>query len=920
MRNMSRGFVWVLCAAMPVLALAQQAPAPTPEQMAIFQSLPPEVQQQIIEQAIGRQTQQGRGQQQATESDAAARAAPAPKPEELNLRIRPEFTGEPVLRSGDTVIVELEIIEPKPGEPALDLAFRERARGLIERAARGNPFGLNASGALALPGIGPVTLAGLTIEEATARLERDPALLGLEVRLRLLPLDAQGAGSLKPFGYELFRKDEPAARPETGVPVPADYVVGPGDVLEVQLYGKESGRYTLEVGRDGKVDFPKLGPIAVAGLPYESMRSLLERRVGEQLIGVEVSVSLGELRGMQVYVLGDAERPGAYTVSALSTITNALLESGGVKEIGSLRRIELKRRGETVRRLDLYDVLLRGDTRNDTRLLPGDVIFIPPVGATVGVHGAVRRPAIYELAGETTAAQLVELAGGLRPDADRGLARLTRIQPGSARAVMDLDFRAGGAGATRVVDGDTLQVFAIRPELEGSVQLSGHVFRAAPSGHRPGMRLTDVITSPMELRPNADLGYVLIRRETGPARTVEVLSADLEAALAAPGSAADPVLQPRDHIYVFDREGGREAIVEPILRDLERQATPQAPAQIVSIHGRVRAPGRYPLEPGMTAADLVRAGGGLQDAAYSERAELARYEVRDGVVRQTALIEVPLAAVLRGDQSADVALQAYDYLNITEVEDWGKQGTVELVGEVRFPGRYPIRRGETLRSVIDRAGGLTPLAFPAGSVFTRLHLREREREQLRTLADRLEADLASLALQSAQAGGASQGAQALAVGQQLLTQLQTAEPVGRLVIDLPQIVNSQAGGPLDVVLRDGDRLMVSKVSQEVTVLGEVQNSTSHFYRPGVSRDDYIEMSGGLTARADKKRIYVVKADGSVVAERQRGWFGQGDAAISAGDTVVVPLEADRIRPLTLWTSVTQILYNVAVAVAAVNSF
>ncbi|HXV40471.1 MAG TPA: polysaccharide biosynthesis/export family protein, partial [Steroidobacteraceae bacterium] len=372
MRNIFRWFIAALCAALPLATLAQQGTTPTPEQMAIFQSLPPEVQQQIIEQAIGRQTQQGRATPQATQAEAEAATARAPKPEELNLRIRPEFTGEPVLRSGDTVIVELEIREPEPGEPALDPAFRDRASGLIDRAARGNPFDLNPAGALALPGIGPVSLAGLTIEEATARLERDPALLGLEVKLRLLPLDAQGVGSLKPFGYELFRKDEQrAARPETGVPVPADYVVGPGDALEVQLYGKESGRYTLEVGRDGNVDFPKLGPIAVAGLPYESMRTLIERRVGEQLIGVEVSVSLGELRGMQVYVLGDAERPGAYTVSALSTITNALLESGGVREIGSLRRIELKRRGETVRRLDLYDVLLRGDTRNDTRLLPG---------------------------------------------------------------------------------------------------------------------------------------------------------------------------------------------------------------------------------------------------------------------------------------------------------------------------------------------------------------------------------------------------------------------------------------------------------------------------------------------------------------------------------------------------------------------
>jgi protein involved in polysaccharide export with SLBB domain len=379
------------------------------------------------------------------------------------------------------------------------------------------------------------------------------------------------------------------------------------------------------------------------------------------------------------------------------------------------------------------------------------------------------------------------------------------------------------------------------------------------------------------------------------------------------------LLQPRDRIHVFDREGGRETIVEPILRDLERQATSERPARVVSVRGLVHAPGRYPLEPGMTVSDLLRAGGGLLDAAYGERAELARFEVRDNVQRQTSLVAVNLAGIGRGDRAGDVALQPYDSLSVSEVEDWDRQGTIELAGEVRFPGRYQIRRGETLRSVVERAGGLTPLAFPGGSVFTRVHLREREQQQIVSLTDRLEADLASLALQSAQSGGSGQGAQALAVGQQLLSQLQTAQPVGRLVINLPAIMRTQNGGGLDVVLRDGDRLLVPRLSQEVTVIGEVQNATSHFHRAGVDRDDYIDLSGGLTARADRQRIYVVRADGSVVIDERAGWFRQG-ADIQPGDTVVVPLEADRIRPLTLWTSVSQILYNVAVAVAAVNSF
>jgi protein involved in polysaccharide export with SLBB domain len=553
-------------------------------------------------------------------------------------------------------------------------------------------------------------------------------------------------------------------------------------------------------------------------------------------------------------------------------------------------------------------------------LLPGDVIFIPPVGRTAGIGGEVRRPAIYEIRREGSAADLLYLSGGLMPEADPRLARLTRIDEGRRRTIVDLDLTSPPDRAARLQTGDVLRVFPIRPTLENAVALEGHVFRPGPSQYRPGLRLSDVIGSADELRPNADLGYVLIRRESGPGRMVEALSADLGAALRAPGSEADPLLQTRDRIIVFDREGGRERVVESILLDLQRQGRPDAPIQTVSIFGSVNAPGRYPLEPGMTIADLVRAGGGLRDAAYEARAELTRLSVEGGDLRRTEVMDLDLAAALRGDSTADIQLSSYDYLNIKLIPEWEKQGVVQVQGEVRFPGRYPIRRGETLKSVTDRAGGLTSFAFPEGSVFLREYLEDREREQLKVLANRLQVDLATLALQSSQGGDASQGAQALAIGQQLLAQLQTTEPVGRLVIDLPQVLAAQAGDALDVVLRDGDRLLVPKLSQEVTVLGEVQSANSHFYREGVGRDEYISLSGGLTARADKGRIYVVRANGSVVANESSGWFSRGSTDIRPGDTVVVPLEADRIRPLTLWTAVTTIIYNLAVAVAAVNSF
>ncbi len=913
--------MWRLLAAalLGLASVSVAAQTPTPEQMAIFKSLPPEAQKQLLEQVMEEQ-----GQASTEKPPAEDKPGPAPAPQakddDFNLRIRPRIEGDIVLRAGDSLLVQLAIPEPKLGQPPLKEEESERLQDLADRAARGNPYRLTRQGALELPGLAPIPLAGLIVEEATLRLNLDTALRGLVAKMTYLPLDAQGTDALKPFGYDLFRDGAGRMTPAMNVPVPAEYAVGPGDVLEVQTYGKEAGRYSLEVGRDGRIDFPELGPIAVAGQRFEAVRGLIERRVREQLIGVEVSVSMGELSGIQVYVLGDAERPGSYTVSSLSTITNALLESGGVKPIGSLRDIQLKRNGVTVRRLDLYDVLLNGDTSGDMRLLPGDVIFVPPVGRTVSVEGEVRRPAIYEIKGDGSAADLLYLSGGLVPEADPRLARLTRIDGTRQRTVIDLDLTSPLDRATKLETGDVMRVFPIRPTLENSVAVEGHVFRPGASQYRPGLRLSGVIGSADELRPNADLGYVLIRRETGPGRIVEVLSADLGAALRAPGTDADPLLQPRDRLIVFDREGGRERVVEPILLDLQRQGTPDAPVQVVSVFGTVKAPGRYPLEPAMTVADLVRAGGGLGDAAYQARAELTRMRVGEGDRRATEVIQIDLAAALRGDPTENVRLSPYDYLSIKQVPEWGEQGVVQVRGEVRFPGRYPIKRGETLKSVIERAGGLTSLAFAEGSVFLRENLRERERQQLKTLADRLQADLATLALQSSQVGGASQGSQALIIGQQLMTQLQTTEPVGRLVIDLPRVLAAEKGAVSDVVLRGGDELMIPKQSQEVTVLGEVQNATSHFYREGIGQNEYISLSGGLTARADKGRIYVVRANGSVVANESSRWFGRGATNIQPGDTVVVPLEADRIRPLTLWTSVTQILYNVAVAVAAVNSF
>ncbi len=704
--------------------------------------------------------------------------------------------------------------------------------------------------------------------------------------------------------------------PATDIPVPTDYVVGPGDTVIVQLFGTENERHELAVTRDGQLNVPGIGPVSVTGLTFAGLRSELQTRIREQMIGVTSSVTLGELRSIRIFVLGDAVRPGSYTVSGLSTMTNALFVSGGVNEQGSLRRIQLKRNGRTVQTLDLYRFLLSGDTREDARLQPGDAIFIPPLGKTIAVGGEVLRPAIYELRNEKTVAEALELAGGLLPTALAASARLERIGADARRSVIDIDLGTRSGSGARVSNGDVLWVEPVIDELDGAVRLTGHVQRPGIREYRPGLRLTDVLPSGTELRPSADINYVLIRRERGPQRFIELFSADLEQAWALRGSSADPLLAVRDEVIVFRTEPGRAERIEPLLDQLRLQSRSGEPAKEVVVGGRINAEGTYPLEEGMRISDLVRAGGGLQEAAYTLQAELTRYDVNGGESRETDLVNVNLDAVLAGDPAADLPLQAHDYLIIKEIPQWQVQESIDITGEVRFPGTYILQRGETLSSVLQRAGGLTDLAFPQGSVFVRDELKRREQEQIENLASRLEADIVAFSLQSLQTD--TNAAQALSIGQSLLEQLRETRATGRLVINVKEILAGTAS--MDIVLRDGDRLLIPKQTQEVTVLGEVQYVTSHIFEPGLTRDDYIRRSGGLTEKADRQRIYVVRASGAVLSGERSRWFQRPESTeIQPGDTIVAPLDADRMSSLALWTNVSQIVYQLALAAASANA-
>lgn len=1005
------------------LSLVDSALAITAEQQQMLQNLSPA-------QRAALASQYGGGAQVTTRSlpataPAAAAAVPTVEDADAARDTNRIFDGKMRVLGDDTlllnVVQQADVLQETP-----DSILRLQGKS-IHQLDKGGVFNIDG-----LPGI---PLLGLNVPEIEARLAAEPAFRGFAVNVQILPVEPYDVGALKPFGYDFFNGAAHVSL-SADMPIPSNYPIGPGDVVNIQLFGKQNANYSLQVNRDGQLDFPELGPITVAGLTFSQLKSKIQGQVGQQMIGVTPNITMGQLRSIQIFIAGEVNRPGTYTISALSTVTNAILASGGVKETGSLRKVQVKRSGKTVNTLDLYDLLLNGDSGKDITLQQGDVVFIPPVGSTVSVVGEVKRPAIYELKKETTVAQIVELAGGELPTSFISSTKLERIKESGERTVVDVDLKHAPSAATLVRNGDVVRVPSILELPVDIVTLEGHVYRPGFNQWREGMRISDVVPDPTMLRPRPDMEYGLILREVGPERNILAIDFRPSKVFAEPKSVADLLLLPRDKLYFFGVTQSRKDTVAPILTVLRSQATLGAPEKVVAISGEVRHGGQYPFTEGMRIGDLVRAAGGfvqsaydaksatgtdvmragqygvlvrtegpnhaitvidinpeqlfkeptperdlllqprdrvllfgpnapregelesilntlrgqayanepersvsvtglvrypgqyplstnmkvshllraaggLVQAAYGFEAEIIHLVVRDGK-RMTGRSVVDLASLASGSESADLELKPFDVLNIRQIPQWREKESIQIFGEVRFPGNYVIRDGETLRDVIERAGGLTNLAYPRGAVFTREELRKKEQENIDQLKTRLRQDVAAISLEQAQ--NSPDQAQSIAMSNSLLSQLESAKAAGRLVIDLPAIVEDDS--EFDIVLKEGDKLYVPKRPEEVTIIGEVNYPTSHFWDEDLSRDEYIDRSGGLTYRADEDRIYVVRANGEVAATKiHRFWFN-GKPGVETGDVIVVPLDAERIRPLTLWTNVSQIFYQIGVAAAA----
>lgn len=757
----------------------------------------------------------------------------------------------------------------------------------------------------------------------------------------------ENVNKLQPFGYDIFEGMQTAFMPSGSLSVPADYIIGPGDSLHIAMFGKASSSENVTVDNEGKITFADLEPLSVAGLTYQEVKSRIADVASVSMIGIKTSVSISGLRSIQVFVVGDVKKPGAYQLSSLSTMTSALFMSGGPTNVGSLRNIKLNRANKTVAELDLYKMFTQGDASADRRLQNGDVVFINTIESQVKVYGEVRRPAIYEIQQGETLDEIVKLAGGLTSLAYPKNVLITTLDTNYQRMVKKVDLtNKSEVTSVTVKAGDVVRVLPISQQFSQVVHVAGAVSRPSGYAYFDGMTLTDLISSSDDLSLSTDMNYALIVSEIADG-SIQIRHFAPKKVLAG----SDIALNSKDLVLFFNRYddsdfhskkgnagtsiGGynylyalrtgdiqtqqvalnrtqqltRQQLISPLIKMLEANVAPGSLVATAEITGKVHFPGIYPISNNANILELISAAGGLQESANLEVGEVSRIDqYATGSEREH--IRFSLKDVLAGNSTENVSVKPKDVINVFQQSNWQKESRITLGGEVLYPGTYTIKDGEGLAAVIARAGGLTKFAAPEGAFFARESLKALEQKQARDLAKNLSKELAFKSISN------SFGSVAVSEVQTLVSNLTVVEGVGRLIIDLERILNDEN---YDVQLENGDKLLIPTYRDEVSIVGEVQVATSHIYNDNWQLDDYVNSSGGLRPQADYDRVYVIRANG-LVDIPDYSWLGGEDTIIEPGDTIVVPIDASYTDRLTLWEKSTSIFYQLTVGLAALASF
>jgi polysaccharide export outer membrane protein len=755
----------------------------------------------------------------------------------------------------------------------------------------------------------------------------------VETRFQQFVEDSTGR-RLSLYGYNLFESSRFPSL--TDVPVPANYVVGPGDEVDLRLWGMAELSARLPVDRNGQVVIPRVGPVTVAGVRVDQLEAHLKSQVGKVFTSFELSATIGRLRSVQVFVVGQARRPGAYMVSSLSTLIGVLFESGGPSATGSMRNVTLTRGGKNVATLDLYAFIHRGDTSQDARLLPGDVIVIPPAGPRVALLGETDTPAVYELSGgNETLSQLLSFTSGQGSLVLPTKVQLERVDASRAKGPRLVESAALDAKglATKLRDGDVLTLLKVSPEFANAVTLRGNVSYPLRHLFTPGMRVSDLIPSSSALvqhdfylKKNRLVQFDEFRRGARDVNARDVNARDVNARDVNARDVNARDVNPRD---VNPRDVNARDVnprdVNP--RDVNPRDVNPRDVNARDVNARdVNARDVNPRD--VNPRDVNPRDEINWDYATIERTDPTRLV--------TSLIPFNLAkAVKSKDPQHDLQLIAGDVVTVYSVAELpppieSRSRFVRVSGEVKVPGVYQLKGGEAMAELIEMAGGLTKNAYLYGAVFTRESVRAVQQENLSRAVRRMEMDLeaknsALVQNNSSADRGISEALLMQQASQmQMLRRLEGMKSSGRLSLEL----NPEKLQLPQMTLEDGDEITIPSIPSFVNVYGAVYAESSLIYRSGNTVRDYLDKAG-VTRDADLDEVLILRADGTAEVTPKGLVFKTliGASVMSKklfpGDSVLVPELVDKRSSYTAFIQGakdwTQLIYQMGLGAAAIKT-
>jgi protein involved in polysaccharide export with SLBB domain len=755
---------------------------------------------------------------------------------------------------------------------------------------------------------------------------------------------ADSAGRPLPlFGQSLFDQPPSTFAPMDLLQVPSDYIIGPGDGLQVRIWGQISANLRVVVDRSGQIYIPQVGQISVAGIHYADLEQHLKSEVSKIFRNFNLTANVSRLRSIQVLVVGDARYPGTYTISSLSTLVNAIFATGGPSPQGSLRDIQVRRDGATITHFDLYDLLIKGDKSKDVRLQPGDVIYIPHVGPLVAIYGSVNTPAIYEMKDTSTLKELIEDAGDLSNVADTGKITIDRFANHTARMTLEFPFD-DQSRAQLVKDGDIVRVFSIVPRFEDTVTLRGNVANPGRYPWKPGMRIRDLIPDAQSLLTrrywrsraaivNGTATEYPVRTSTPqnnrtnrnqqPTNPSTSNTAAANGATTPQGTDTTQNNNPQNELP--EGIGASGNVADSLYAQNELNPSDQSP------NPTDRSAGNQPSLQMSTTTPYPNV---VRDIAEDVRRYAPEINWDYAIIQRVNPVDLssklvwmsPRKAIIEKDEASNIELQPGDIVTIFSQRDISvPQGDrsqyVIIEGEVMRPGVYKLENNETLRSVLQRAGGLSPNAYVYGSQLTRESARVDQQRSLNELAHTMEVQIRQSALAVAASSNPGDLPQMLQAQEAMITQLRSTRASGRVALPVKPTDTHLTDFP-DMVMEDNDRLSIPHVPSTVSVVGDVYNPGSFIFEPRNNAGAYLEIAGKGKPQSDLHHAFVLRANGVVVAANNVNGVFAGSKfdrlRLYPGDEIVVPYKLPTgafVRGLRDWTQISSQLALTAAALA-----